>query len=102
MHSIIQDRREELIRICSRYAVRKLELFGSATTDRFDPEASDLDFLVEFEPGRLQDMADRYFGLLEDLEALFGRKVDLVMASAIKNPYFLQAIEDSRTLLYAA
>jgi predicted nucleotidyltransferase len=60
MHSIIQDQREELAEICSRYAVRKLELFGSATTDRFDPAASDLDFLVEFEPGRLQDMADRY------------------------------------------
>ena len=47
-------------------------------------------------------MADRYFGLLEALEALFGRPVDLVMTAAIKNPYFLQGIEPSRTLLYAA
>ena len=102
MHSILQDRREGLTPICARYGVRRLELFGSATTDRFNPATSDLDLLVEFEPGRLEDMADRYFGLLEDLEAFFGRKVDLVIASAIKNPYFLQAIQDSRTLLYAA
>jgi hypothetical protein len=46
--------------------------------------------------------ADAYFGLRESLEALFGRSVDLVMTRAIRHPYFLEAIEPTRTLLYAA
>jgi predicted nucleotidyltransferase len=68
---------------------------------RFEPSRSDLDFLVEFE-----DLGhgyfDAYFGLLESLEALFDKPIDLVMSHAIRNPYFLEGIRDSRTLLYAA
>jgi len=82
--------------------VRRLELFGSAATGDFDAKGSDLDFLVEFEDLKPGQYADAYFGLLDDLEALFQRSVDLVMTSAIKNPYFLENIEASRTLLYAA
>lgn len=82
--------------------MRRLELFGSAATGEFPRETSDLDFLVEFEPPLGCGYADRYFGLLEALEALFGRPVDLVVASAIKNPYFLEAIAKTRVVLYAA
>jgi hypothetical protein len=57
---------------------------------------------VEFGPLPLGGYADAYFGLLESLEELFGRPVDLVVPSAIRNPYFLKAIEGTRTLLYAA
>jgi predicted nucleotidyltransferase len=63
---------------------------------------SDLDFLVEFEPLESGVYADAYFGLLESLEALFARPVDLVVASSIKNPYFRQGVERTKVLLYAA
>jgi predicted nucleotidyltransferase len=79
-----------------------LELFGSATTSRFDPTKSDLDFLVVFEDLEAGGYFDSYFGLLESLEQLFGRPIDLVMAGAVHNPYFLESIRGSRTLLYAA
>jgi uncharacterized protein len=79
-----------------------LEVFGSAAGARFDPDSSDLDFLVDFVPASHGVLADRYLGLLEALESLFGRPIDLVMTTAIRNPYFLQGIEPSRTLLYAA
>ena len=102
MHRIIEEQRNVLRDLCDRFAVRRFEIFGSAATERFDPAASDLDFLVEFAPGSPSEMADRYFGLLEALETLFSRSVDLVMIPAIKNPYFRQGIERSRTLLYAA
>jgi predicted nucleotidyltransferase len=102
MHRLIEEQRPALTEICARYGVLRLEVFGSATTDRFDPESSDLDFLLELEPSSPRESAERYFGLLEDLEALFHRPVDLVMTRAIKNPYFLQGIERNRTLLYAA
>ena len=101
IHPIVQERLEEVRRQCARFRVSRLELFGSATSAKFDPARSDLDFLVEFE-----DLGhgyfDAYFGLLESLEDLFGKPVDLVMTSAVKNPYFLQSVQASRTLLYAA
>ncbi|MBI2969928.1 MAG: nucleotidyltransferase domain-containing protein [Gammaproteobacteria bacterium] len=94
--------RPELEQLCRRYHVRRLELFGSAAIDRGKPGKSDLDFLVEFEPVAPGTYADTYFGLLEALEQIFGGPVDLVVESAIKNPYFRQSVNQSRTLLYAA
>ena len=77
-------------------------MFGSALDQNtFDGEQSDLDFLVEFLPLAQGEHADAYFGLLESLERLFQRHVDLVMIRAVRNPYFLQAIDTSRRLLYA-
>jgi predicted nucleotidyltransferase len=102
MHPIIANRKTELEDLCQSFGVRRLEVFGSAAGERFDPSRSDLDFLVDFAPASPTEMADRYFGLLEALEALFSRPIDLVMTAAIKNPYFLQGIQPSRTLLYAA
>jgi uncharacterized protein len=102
MDPVLLERRSDLADLCARHGVRRLEVFGSAATGRFDPEHSDLDFLVQFDIAPPAVMADRYFGLLEDLQSLFGRPVDLVMESAIRNPYFRQAVEQSRTLLYAA
>ena len=98
----LEQRRVELEAVCRRYGVHRLELFGSAATGRDRPGESDLDFLVEFGPLPPGGYADAYFGLLESLEELFGRTVDLVVPSAIRNPYFLKAIEGTRTLLYAA
>jgi len=98
----LEQRRVELEAVCRRYGVRRLELFGSAATGQDRPGESDLDFLVEFGPLPPGGYADAYFGLLESLEELFGRTVDLVVPSAIRNPYFLKAIEGTRTLLYAA
>jgi len=58
--------------------------------------------LVEFEDLPIREYADAYFGLQEELARLFGRHVDLVVASAVKNPYLREGIARSRTLLYAA
>jgi uncharacterized protein len=102
MHRIIEENQEALRELCDRFAVRRLEVFGSAVSGAFDSERSDIDFLVELTAGTPAEMADRYFGLLEALGALFARPIDLVMIPAIRNPYFLQGIESSRTLLYAA
>ena len=102
MTSIIQENRAVVEQLCRQFRVRRLELFGSAVGETFDPKKSDLDFLVDFEDLEPEEYADTYFGLLEGLQELFKRNVDLVMVSAIKNPYFLESIERSRTLLYAA
>ncbi|HEX3552768.1 MAG TPA: nucleotidyltransferase domain-containing protein [Thermoanaerobaculia bacterium] len=100
MHPIVTSRKSELAALCKRFGVHRLEIFGSAAGEGFDASKSDLDFLIDFAPASPGELADRYFGLLESLEALFGRSVDLVMTAAIKNPYFLQGIQPSRKLLY--
>jgi len=93
--------REELRELCRRFHVRRLDLFGSAAGDDFDPARSDLDFLVEFERGAPWAFKT-YFGFKESLEALFGRKVDLVEPSAIRNPYFKESVERSREPIFEA
>jgi predicted nucleotidyltransferase len=103
MLALIESKRDELAALCGRHQVRRLEVFGSGATETaFDPRRSDLDFLVEFKDLGPGQHADAYFGLLEGLQALFNRPVDLVIAKAIRNRYFLEAIQRSRTVLYAA
>ena len=102
INRLVEARRAELDRLCVQYRVHRLELFGSATSERFDPDASDLDFLVEFQDLSPREHADAFFGLMEALQQVFGCPVDLVERRAIRNPYFLRAVEQTRMLLYAA
>jgi predicted nucleotidyltransferase len=94
--------REELQALCRRFHVRRLDLFGSAARGDFDPEHSDIDFLVEFERDTPLHPFDAYFDLKEELEGLLSRRVDLVMPGAIKNPYRKASIERDRETVYAA
>jgi len=86
---------------CQRYGVRRLQVFGSVISERFDPQDSDVDFLVDFLPGR-DDLFDDYFGLREALAAIVGRPVDLVVSRAVRNPYFKAAAINSAHEIYAA
>jgi hypothetical protein len=102
MQDDLEQKREQLVKLCRQYHVQRLALFGSALREDFDVERSDLDFLVEFEPLAKGTYADTYFGLAEALQHLFGRPVDLVVESAIKNPYFRESVARNQRLLYAA
>jgi hypothetical protein len=102
MHPLILEKREALEALCRRYRVRRLEVFGSVADGTFDPARSDVDFLVEFLPLKAGERFDAYFGLLASLENLLQRHVDLVMTKAIRNRFFLQSVDRTRTLLYAA
>ena len=65
MHAAIADKREELAELCRRYGVARLEVFGSAARGvDFDPEASDADFLVEFDPDSDLPPLEQFFGLV--------------------------------------
>lgn len=100
MHPTLASHEGALRELCRRFAVRRLEVFGSAARGGGEPR--DLDFLVELEPLPPGRRAPAYFGLLAALEALYGRPVDLVMTGAIRNRRFLAAIQGERTALYAA
>ena len=103
MIRFIEEHYESLKRLCKQYRVKRFEVFGSALTgEGFDPENSDLDFLVEFLPLQPGEHADAYFGSLEALQGLFRCSINLVETKAIRNPYFLESINKSRELIYAA
>ncbi len=112
MISLVEDRLTEVAQLCERYGVERLDLFGSASFageidgragDGFDPDRSDLDFVVAFERRDPPDLFRRYFGLEEDLEALFGRRIDLVMEGVLeKSRRFAEGVERSRVPLYGS
>lgn len=102
MHPLVREKIETVRELCARHRVARLDVFGSAARDDFDPEASDLDFLVEFEPMSPAAHADSFFDLLADLERLFERRIDLLERKPIENPYLWQSIERSRQILYEA
>jgi predicted nucleotidyltransferase len=100
---MISSHRDEIEALCRRFHVERLELFGSATGADFDPERSDVDVLVRFSAdydfgpwmSRLQEFE-------EELAALFQRPVDVVLESALRNPWFRREAEKTRTLIYDA
>lgn len=102
MIDLVRNKQQSLEAFCRKHRVKRLEVFGSAVAGGFDASSSDLDFLVEFLPLEEGQYADAYFGLLFDLQDLFGRSIDLVMPEAIQNRYFLQSINQHRETLYAA
>jgi len=100
MTNVIEQHRNEVAALCRRVGARRLDVFGSAARADFDPAASDLDFLVEFDEIPPARYADAYFTLKENLESLFGRTVDLVTESSLENPYFRDRVLAERQVVY--
>ena len=76
---LVKEKREEILRIASRYGAHDVRVFGSVVRGEAG-DRSDIDFLVEFEPG--QSLLD-HAGLVNDLEELLGCKVDVVTESGL-------------------
>ena len=100
MRPLIQDNLEEIGRLCRLHGVRKLEVFGSILREDFDPERSDADVVVEFEPPVASSFAN-FLDVDQALERLFGRRVDLVELRAIRNRRLLRHIGQSKVPIYA-
>ena len=96
----IDQQQANLAKICRRYRVRQLQLFGSAVTGAFAPATSDLDFIAEFADTQAADYADRYLDFAEALETLFNRRVDVLTKRAIRNPYFRAEVERTARVIY--
>ena len=103
MHAEIAGKREALKTLCERYDVARLEVFGSAARGvDFDPASSDVDFLVAFKAGSRLDPLRQFFDFADALKDLFGRPVDLIEASAVRNPFIRAAIDGSREAVFEA
>jgi uncharacterized protein len=100
MLPLIAERRSQIADICRRFGVRRLAVFGSAARGQdFDPERSDVDFLVAFEPTQGPSLGD-YLALRDALAAAVGRPVDLVVEGSVRNPFIRAGIERSAEGLY--
>src|SRR5690348_14439533 len=103
MIDLVRTRLGEITTLCREYGVARLELFGSAATDAFDPGRSDVDFLVTYPPG--YDFGP-WLAKHQDLEAalstLLGRSVDLVMVSALRKEGFRREADKTRVVIYDA
>ncbi len=102
MNQVVKDKLKDMGDLCKIRGVRRLALFGSAATDSFDQFSSNLDLIVEFKPMSPVQHADNYFGLMEDLQQIFGVPVDLVEMGPIRNPFFRQAVATTQVVLYEA
>lgn len=95
MIALVRDNLDEITRLCRKYGVEYLDVFGSAVDGSFNDKKSDVDFLVEFldyGPG----VGDRFLNLADDLEALLGRSVDLITDRSIKNRFFRRSVDRVR------
>lgn len=103
VNSLIADHSGEVAELCRLYQVERLDLFGSAASGAFDPESSDLDFIVAY---RRDADPDPWFSKHLELQAalvrVFDRPVDLVIDQPFRNPYFAKAVEETRAPLFAA
>lgn len=99
MH-LINDNIQKLFALCRKYKVSKLHAFGSILTSRFN-EKSDVDILVNFNTEiNYNNYADNYFELYYALKSLFGRDVDLVDETSVRNPYFKEELDETKRLIY--
>jgi len=91
---------EAIAAFCRKWKVREFSLFGSVIRDDFRPD-SDVDVLVSLEENSgigLWEMSD----MLDELEEMFGRKVDLVEKDGLRNPFRRHAILNGREVIYTA
>ena len=99
MQSLVTENLETIKTLCIMHNVKRLFAFGSVCTDNFDNK-SDIDLLVAFNPMEHGEYADTFFELAEKFEKLFNRQVDLVTEKSLKNPYFIESVNKTKTLLY--
>ncbi len=99
MQKLIIDNLDRIKELCNTHQVKNLFAFGSVCTDKFN-EKSDIDLLISFKPMDYGDYADTYFELADKFEELFNRHVDLVTDKSLKNPYFIESLNRTKTLLY--
>ncbi|PQJ73816.1 nucleotidyltransferase family protein [Polaribacter gangjinensis] len=97
--SFIQKHSKEINKLCKSHKVKSLYAFGSVLTDKFNSE-SDIDLIVDFQQIDILDYGDNYYNLKFSLEEMFKRNVDLLEEKAIRNPYFLETLNQSKKMIY--
>lgn len=101
MQGLIKDKMQEIRVLCQTFDIKTMYAFGSICTDKFN-DSSDIDILISFKDISIEKYTDNYFNLHYKLQELFNRKIDLLTENSLSNPYFIESIEETKQLLYAA
>ncbi len=96
----ISRKKNDFTILCKDHKVKYLYLFGSAVSDRFDPNKSDIDLLVEIDSKDPIEKGEQLLSLWDLFEDFFKRKVDLLTEASIKNPFLRKSIDSSKVLIY--
>ena len=96
---VVDKHLEDIRLLCKIYKVERMYLFGSATNSNFSRN-SEIDLLVKFKQMDLADYFDNYVGFKNRLEKIFGRNIDLVEEQSLRNPILINAINNSKELIY--
>lgn len=99
-HDNISISMEKIAAFCRKHGVEELSLFGSVLRDDFSPE-SDVDVMVKFFPGHGFTFENTPT-IHDELEAIFGRRVDVIEKGQIRNPFRRQSIMKNHQVIYAA
>jgi len=99
---LLEIHRSDLVDICRRHGVVRLDVFGSVARGDSIPGVSDIDFLVSFSEPGTPGYADRYLDLAESLESVLGCRVDLMTERSLRNPILRARIARDRRTVYAA
>ena len=102
MHLIIQNNLPQLNEICKNFGVKRLYTFGSVSTDNFDELTSDIDLIAEFDQMDPIEKGEKLMDLWDNFEELFGRKVDLLSRTKVRNPFLQTGIDATKQLIYEA
>ncbi|WP_174760399.1 nucleotidyltransferase family protein [Antarcticibacterium flavum] len=100
MEENIKANIEEFIALCRLYNVKKLYAFGSAVTDQFDEDSSDIDLLIEIEESDPLEKGEKLLAIWNEFEDFFQKKVDLLTDSSLKNSVLRKNIEATKILIY--
>jgi len=96
---ISKDRKQFII-LCKSHKVKYLYAFGSSVSEKFDPEKSDIDLLVEIDSKDPIDRGEKLLSLWDLFEDFFNRKVDLLTDASLRNPFLRKSIDSTKVLIY--
>jgi len=97
----IQKYQKKIIDLCdNNLVVNKMYFFGSAVSQKFNEDTSDIDVLVEVADLPPEERGENLIALWDNLESLFNRKVDLLTENSLRNPYFKREVEQTKKLIY--
>lgn len=96
----ISNKSNEILSLCESHDVKSLYAFGSATTDKFNEDLSDIDLLVKLDTKDPIKRGENLMDLWDKFEKIFQRKVDLLTNASIKNPILRKSIDSYKILIY--
>lgn len=100
LYSLIKENYNVFASLCKQHRVSKIYAFGSSITDKFDPDKSDIDLVVDLDIKDPIEYGETLISLWDNLELLFSRKVDLLTEDSIHNPYLRKSVDATKKLVY--